>query len=53
MLTMGTDLSEDVTETVFVDVPHAPRKLHSVAWMLYCWPSIKNPGGTGVGGLIL
>jgi hypothetical protein len=36
MLTMGTSLSDGVTVTVFVDEAHAPRKLHSVAWMLYC-----------------
>jgi hypothetical protein len=51
MFTIGTSLSDGVAETVFVDDEQAPRKLHSVTSMLYCWPSIRNPDGIGVGGV--
>jgi hypothetical protein len=53
MLTIGTNLSDGVTDTAFVADAHAPRKLHSVAWMLYCWPSIRRADGTGLGGVIV
>jgi hypothetical protein len=53
MLTMGTSLSDGVTATVFVSDAHAPRKLHSVAWILYCWPSMSSVEGIELGGVIV
>lgn len=51
MLAVGTSDWDSVTDTVFTALPHAPRKLHNVAWMVYVVPGRSLSLGITDGGL--